>query len=163
VHRPVDTAAIIGAAAASLIIVVNAIYLQSDPHPAPFVANPAAVPQASENRVAAAPVAVPKPSEPVVARPAVAQAPVQPVSARRHDPIADLIATPAGTPSPRLAAVQRVLAAFGYGQIRPSGLLDEPTSTAIEKFEKERKLPMTGRLSDRLISELSAMTGHPVE
>jgi hypothetical protein len=163
VDHPVDSVAIIGAAAASLVIVVNAIYLQSDPHPAPFVANPAAVRLQAENRVAATPVVAPKPAEPAVARPAVAQAPVQSVSARRHDPIADLIATPPGTPSPRVAAVQRVLAAFGYGQIRPSGLLDEPTSAAIEKFEKERKLPVTGRLSERLISELSTMTGHPVE
>jgi hypothetical protein len=59
--------------------------------------------------------------------------------------------------------VQRVLSAFGYGQIRPSGVLDEPTSTAIGKFESEHKLPVTGRLSDRLLSELATMIGHPVE
>ena len=34
---------------------------------------------------------------------------------------------------------------------------------AIEKFEREHKLPVTGRVSDRLVSELTAMIGHPVE
>ena len=59
--------------------------------------------------------------------------------------------------------MQRVLSEFGYGQIRPSGTLDEATSAAIEKFESDHKLPVTGRLSDRLLSELGAMTGHPIE
>ena len=43
-----------------------------------------------------------------------------------------------------------MLSEFGYGQIKPSGILDEATSAAIEKFEREHKLPVTGRLSDRL-------------
>ena len=60
-------------------------------------------------------------------------------------------------------AVQRVLSEFGYGQIKPSGILDEATSAAIEKFEREHKLPVTGRLSDRLLSELAAMTGRPLD
>lgn len=156
--------AIASAAAASVIIVVNAIFLQSDQHAAPFYANPAAAPQAVESRPAAgANVAAPKPPELVAARPATAQRSVQPVSARRNDPIADLIGTFGGAPSLRVAAVQRILSAYGYGQIRPSGVLDEPTSAAIEKFEGDRKLPVTGRLSGRLISELANMTGHPVE
>ncbi len=82
----------------------------------------------------------------------------QPVAARRNDPIAELIG-----PSPRIMAVQRVLTEYGYGQIRPSGMLDNPTSAAIEKFEREHKLPVTGRVSDRLVSELAAMAGHPIE
>ena len=39
-RRPVDSLAIVGAVVASLVIVVNALYLQSRAHPAPFVANP---------------------------------------------------------------------------------------------------------------------------
>ena len=67
-------------------------------------------------------------------------------------------------PAPsRVIAVQRVLSEFGYGQIRPSGVIDEPTRAAIEKFESDHKLPVTGRLSDRLLSELGAMTGRPIE
>ena len=52
-------------------------------------------------------------------------------SPRRNDPIADLIG-----PSPRILAVQRVLSNYGYGQIKPTGMLDDATSQAIEKFER---------------------------
>lgn len=76
----------------------------------------------------------------------------------RRDPIADLIA-----PSPRVLAVQRALADFGYGQIKPTGNFDAATRAAIEKFERDRKLPVTGQISDRFVRELSAMTGRPLE
>ena len=59
--------------------------------------------------------------------------------------------------------MQRVLSEFGYGQIKPSGMLDTATSEAIEKFEREHKLPVSGRVSDKLVSELGAMAGHPLE
>jgi hypothetical protein len=42
-------------------------------------------------------------------------------------------------------------------------MLDDATSQAIEKFEREHKLPVSGRVSDRLVSELAAMIGHPIE
>jgi peptidoglycan hydrolase-like protein with peptidoglycan-binding domain len=73
--------------------------------------------------------------------------------------------TPADTalPSPRLMAVQRALADYGYGQIKPSGLEDAQTRTAITAFERERNLPPTGRMSDQLVRELSAMTGRLLE
>ncbi len=86
----------------------------------------------------------------------------QPVTAHRNDPIAELISSTIPAPS-RVIAVQRVLSEFGYGQIRPSGIVDEQTSAAIEKFESDHKLPVTGRLSVRLLSELGAMTGRPIE
>ena len=41
--------------------------------------------------------------------------------------------------------VQRALAEFGYAQIKPTGILDPETQAAIERFERERKLPITGR------------------
>jgi peptidoglycan hydrolase-like protein with peptidoglycan-binding domain len=77
---------------------------------------------------------------------------------RRADPIAELLGS-----SSRVAAVQRVLSEFGYGQIKPSGILDEATSTAIERFEREHKLPVTGLLSDRLVRELASMSGRPLD
>jgi peptidoglycan hydrolase-like protein with peptidoglycan-binding domain len=76
----------------------------------------------------------------------------------RNDPIASLLA-----PDRRITAVQRALADYGYGQIKPSGLYDPETRAAIERFERERKLPVTGQLSERLTRELSAMTGRPLE
>jgi len=74
------------------------------------------------------------------------------------DPIAQLL-----TPSKRVLAVQRALADFGYGQIKPTGIEDADTRAAIEKFERDRKLPVTGTVSDRLVRELAAMTGRPLE
>ena len=62
-----------------------------------------------------------------------------------------------------VAAVQRVLSEFGYGQIKPTGILDGGTSAAIEKFEREHKMPVTGLLSDRLVSELASMSGRPLD
>jgi len=77
----------------------------------------------------------------------------------RPDPIAELIA-PAQR---RVTAVQRALTEYGYGPIKPTGALGADTKAAIEKFERERKLPITGQISDRLMRELAAMTGRALE
>jgi hypothetical protein len=162
IGRPVDSFAILGATAATILIVVNAVFLQSGARLAPFVANPTLQKTAE---------AAPKPTEQTgpriidlsathtVTAPRPPQTVPMPVpSPRRNDPIADLIG-----PSPRIMAVQRVLSNYGYGQIKPSGMLDDATSQAIEKFEREHKMAVSGRVSDRLVSELTAMTGHPIE
>ena len=175
-QRPVDAGALVCTAAASLIIVVNAVFLQSGVHPAPFFANPT-VP-AFTNRAGGSAAGPPAagPAAPASPVRAIDMAPARPApggrtpaaaAARRNDPIGDLIGSaPASTASvagpARIAAVQRALSEYGYGQLRLSGTLDEPTSAAIQKFEAERKLPVTGRLSDRLLGELSAMTGRPI-
>ncbi len=65
--------------------------------------------------------------------------------------------------SRRIAAVQRALTEFGYGQLRPSGIEGPDTRIALAKFERDRRLPVTAQISDRLIRELSTMTGHPIE
>jgi len=67
------------------------------------------------------------------------------------------------TASKRVIALQRALAEYGYGQIKPSGIVDPDTHAAIEKFERERRLPVTGQASDRVARELAAMTGRPLE
>lgn len=76
----------------------------------------------------------------------------------RKDPIAELI-----MPAKRVLAIQCALADFGYGQINPTGVADADTKTAIETFERERHLPVTGQISDRLARELSSATGRPLE
>ncbi len=76
----------------------------------------------------------------------------------RNDPIAELIAPPK-----QVLAIQRALADFGYGQIKPTGVFDAQTQGAIEKFERDRRLPVTGQISDGLVRELAAMTGRPLE
>jgi peptidoglycan hydrolase-like protein with peptidoglycan-binding domain len=139
---------------------VNAIFLQSSIHPAPSFDTTW---KSSDGRS--------DPLKPIPPKPAVAGAPARPATAsnasppekptsaaRRNNPIADLIG-----PSARIATVQRALSAYGYGQIKVSGNLDDVTTAAIEKFERERNLPITGRVSDRLMNELTAMIGHPIE
>jgi peptidoglycan hydrolase-like protein with peptidoglycan-binding domain len=75
-----------------------------------------------------------------------------------NDPIAELIA-----PTQRVLAVQRALADYGYGQIKPTGVAGPDTQAAISKFERDHRLPVTGQISDALVRELSAMTGRPLE
>jgi hypothetical protein len=162
IGRPVDSFAILGATAATIVIVVNAVFLQSGARPAPFVANPKlqnAADAAPKPAQQAGPRIIDMSATHSLAAPRLPQTVPMPVpSPRRNDPITELIG-----PSPRIMAVQRVLSNYGYGQIKPSGMLDEATSEAIEKFEREHKLQVSGRVSDRLISALAAMTGHPIE
>lgn len=66
-------------------------------------------------------------------------------------------------PSKRVLAIQHALADFGYGQIKPTGIEDAETRAAIEKFQRDRRLPVDGRISDRFVRELAAMTGRPLE
>jgi peptidoglycan hydrolase-like protein with peptidoglycan-binding domain len=88
--------------------------------------------------------------------PKPANVPVAPAPA--FDPIAKLIA-----PSKKVTAVQRALADFGYGQIKPTGVFDPDTRAAIEKFERDHRMPVTGQISDRFVRELASMTGRPLE
>ena len=67
------------------------------------------------------------------------------------------------TGSRRVAAVQRALTTYGYGQLKPTGTVGTETQAAIQKFERARKLPVTGQMSDRLVKELTAMIGHPID
>lgn len=88
-------------------------------------------------------------------------------------PPAAVVRPPASVPVPaaaaqtaagrKIAAVQRTLTEYGYGQLKPTGLIGADTQAAILKFERDRKLPVTGQMSDRLVRELSAMTGRPID
>jgi peptidoglycan hydrolase-like protein with peptidoglycan-binding domain len=82
-----------------------------------------------------------------------------PKAPARPDPIADLIAGP----SQRVIAVQRALNDFGYGPVKSTGNYGAETISAIQKFERDRKLPVTGQISPRLLRELAALTGRPLE
>jgi len=91
---------------------------------------------------------------------ATASAPAQPPApaAGRNDAIADMLSS-----SRRVMALQRALAQYGYGQLKPTGMVDADTRAAIEKFERERKLPVTGQASDRVVKELAGLTGRPLD
>ncbi len=216
-QHPREFVGVVMAAAAALAILVNALFLQHGPHPAPiFATRPPAA--------RALPADLPRPHSPVPAADAAvrsqaqivgdiqrelnrrgfydgavdgiwgaktdaavrdfaqaaglkidpapsagllralsassadaARATAAPESARK-DAIATLIA-----PSKRVLAIQRALADFGYGQIKPTGVYDQDTRTAIERFERARNLPVDGQITDRLVRELAGMTGRPLE
>ena len=78
-------------------------------------------------------------------------------------PPAPIPATAQSAGARRVAAVQRALTQYGYGQLKPTGAVGADTQTAIAKFERDRKLPVTGQMSDRLVRELTAMIGHPID
>ena len=92
------------------------------------------------------------------AMPSTIVRPPAPIPASRNETIANQ--TPAAR---RVASVQRTLTEYGYGQLKPTGAVGADTQAAITKFERDRKLPVTGQMSDRLVKELTAMTGRPIE
>ena len=101
---------------------------------------------------------------------ATAAAPVTPSNAAPSN----IVRPPAPTPtasrdagpasaSRRVASVQRALTEYGYGQLKPTGTVGSDTQVAIVKFERERKIPATGQMNERLVRELSAMIGHSID
>jgi hypothetical protein len=63
----------------------------------------------------------------------------------------------------RIAGVQRALSEYGYGNLKITGAMGAETQSAIQKFEREHKMQVTGQVSERLLRELAAAIGHPVE
>jgi Putative peptidoglycan binding domain len=160
IERPRASLFAIAGSAGSAAIVINALYLQPGPHPAPIFAiappAPAAVTiEAASPSQPHAPVAEIVRSEPSplpVKAPAVVHAQVP-----TRDPIGNLINS-----SRPLAPIQRALSEFGYGPLETNGTFGPHTRAAIERFERDHRLPVTGQISDRLIRELSNMTGRPL-
>ncbi|QFR31691.1 peptidoglycan-binding protein [Ancylobacter sp. TS-1] len=143
--------------------------------PAPQAATPA--PAAP----AAAPPAAMAPADPVAAlanAPAVATplppsrpaAPPRPAAAAPSPAISAPVAltnTPAAgllppgevPVSPRVMAVQKALSQLGYGPVRVDGRLGAATEEAVQRFERDRRLPVTGQISDRVVREINAVAG----
>ncbi len=175
--NPKQGIAVALALAAATAVIVNALFLQSGPHPAPIFAThlapPSPSPRAGDSTgsvVAMLPRPRPaelygaradaQPTQPAqpATKPPVRTAAAGAATVPHDDPIALLLA-----PSKRVLAVQRALAEYGYGQISPTGIEDPATAAAIRKFERERKLPVTGNISDRLVRELASVTGRPLD
>jgi peptidoglycan hydrolase-like protein with peptidoglycan-binding domain len=211
-RRPRDSIAAMVAGLAAVAILVNALFMQSGPHPAPIFANKPPASAATtlgpaeakrdithtarprseiigeiqrelsrrgfydgaldgvygprtdaairdfEQAAGLRPSA--EPNELLLAAIARSAVKAKPVTepAPRHDPIAALLA-----PSARIMSMQRALADFGYGPLKPTGVYDPPTRAAIERFERARKRPVTGQITDQLARDLAAMTGRPLE
>jgi hypothetical protein len=160
-RHPREAVGLLMMASAIAIIFANALFMQKGPHPAPIFAPravtsspvsrflPPAPPPVPQVQSIAQPVTVPAPAP----RPHIEQA----APARGNDPIAQLLA-----PSNRVIAVQQVLTAYGYGQIRPTGIVGPETQEAIRKFERSRKMPVTGAMSDQVVKALSQMSGRTI-
>jgi hypothetical protein len=183
-HSPKDLVAGAIAFAAVSAIIANAMFMQAGHHPSPMFG--AAVPLAAsapsplprprpaeatlkpaDVKLAEVRAAEMKPADPAanVARTAptstsanVARPPAPIPVSSRSDPVGDLIIA-----SRRVAAVQRALTDYGYGQLKPTGTIGSDTQAAIQKFERDRKIPVTGQMSDRLVRELSAVTGRAID
>jgi len=126
----------------------------------------------SESKPSESKVADPKSADPKSADPlanlvrATVAAPVAPPNVLRPPapvPMASHGDAAQITGSRRVAAVQRVLTQYGYGQLKATGTIGSDTQAAIQKFEREHKMPPTGQMSDRLVRELIAMVGHPID
>jgi hypothetical protein len=143
------------------------------PRPRPVEAATRSIELTSADVKAAEPKAEPKSDEiknlvtkaTVPAAPAVAVAPpvAVPPAAVIRPPAPVPVVTPHTAAGRKIAAVQRALTDYGYGQLKPTGLIGADTQAAITKFERDRKLPVTGQMSDRLVKELSTMTGRPID
>src|SRR5665213_788933 len=186
-HSPKDMVAGALAFAAVSAIVANALFLQSGHHPSPMFGSVVMMPPAelaassplprprpveanavSEPRPAAEPkLAEPKLADPLTnlvkatapaAPPATATVPRPPASI----PVSHAEAS-ANSAAHRVAAVQRALTEYGYGQLKPTGTVGSDTLAAIQKFERDRRIPVSGQVSERLVRELSAMIGHPID
>ena len=188
-YSPKDMVAGLAAFAAVSAIVTNAVFLQTGPHPAPMFGSVVHMPQANLSAVS---LPRPRPaeadaqtSEPHLIEPRTNE--LRLPDSKGADPLGNLVkatVTPPATTAPpstnvlrppapippvqitatrRVAAVQRALTEYGYGQLRATGTIGADTQAAIQKFERERKLPVTGQVSDRLVRELDAMIGHPID
>jgi hypothetical protein len=183
-RSPKDVVAGAVAFAAVSAIIANALFLQAGRHPSPMFGSVVAIPAAA--LAPANPLPRPRPVEadssllePKPAEPKAADPLANLVKATSATPVAPptIVRPPAPIPassrtetiansapiSRRVAAVQRALTEYGYGQLKPTGTVGSDTQAAIQKFERERKLPMTGQMSDRLVRELTAMIGRPID
>src|SRR5262249_55952847 len=68
-----------------------------------------------------------------------------------------------GSGGPPVLAIAPPKPPAAAGVETPTRTVGVETTTAIERFERERKLPVTGQISDRLLRELAAVTGRPLE
>src|SRR6266851_2285984 len=189
-HSPKDMIAGVLAFAAVSAIITNALFLQAGRHPSPMFGAVAAL--SATGSVPASPLPRPRPVDVMTRAAEPSPADPKPAEPKAADPLANLVKStnaPASAPSNtarppvsipasshnemavspaagaprRVAAVQRALTEYGYGQLKPTGTVGSDTQAAIQKFERERKLPVTGQVSDRLVRELAAVIGRPVE
>jgi hypothetical protein len=188
-YSPKDVIAGALAFAAIVTIIANALFMQAGRHPSPMFGTVTTLPAVASPVVASVPASLLPRPRPVEADTALPE--TRPSDPKAADSLTSLVkttstvqATAANIPRPpmtvpissrvdsvpvsmggshRVAAIQRALTEYGYGQLKPTGVVGSDTQVAIQKFEKARRLPVTGQVSDRLVRELAATIGHSIE
>jgi hypothetical protein len=169
-QRPGRSLAVMVFMAVTAAILVNALMMQTRRHPSPMF-KPVARERVAPPVARSADVKPPAQRDAVVLPPArplerVVQGDTRPAQGQRADSIADMIRNAGGEqrvePSRQVMAAQRALAKLNYG-VKPDGIMGAGTRSAIERFERDRNLPITGELSPRVAKSLSAAAGIPVE
>jgi len=84
-----------------------------------------------------------------------------PAAGPGNPPASDGAAAAAPDPDPQIVAVQEILADLGYAPGSIDGFIGPATKRAIEDFEIDRGLDMTGRITPALLQELTAVSGVP--
>lgn len=186
-YSPKDMVAGLIAFAAVSAIITNAVFLQTGPHPAPMFGSVVHMQQANPATVT---LPRPRPAEADVAptethsiEPHLSEPKANELrlpDSKGNDPLGNLVkatvAPPANvlrppasiptvqiTGSHRVAAVQRALTEYGFGQLKATGTIGADTQAAIQRFERERRMPITGQMSDRLVRELALAIGKPIQ
>jgi hypothetical protein len=177
--------------AAVAAIIANALFLQKGYHPAPMFGSVVVMPTGGLASTSPLPRPRPNEPEPAIGEPIITEPkPVEKAAEPKLPDAVGKLVKSASTPPParsnklrppapvpisthnepsanssprRVAAVQRALTEYGYGQLKPSGTVGSDTRSAIQKFERDRNMPVTGQMSDRLVHELIAMIGHPID
>jgi hypothetical protein len=143
----------------------NVLMRQSAKHPAPLFGTKAEPPRRAEPAPAAnlAPTSPPAIAPLPAPRPAVVAAPA--ADRPKPDAIGALIRTgePSRADAERIAAVQTALSKLNYGPLKSDGIMGAGTKAAIERFERERNLPVTGAPSPRTIRALAQQSGVEIE
>ncbi len=143
-RRPKDTLAIAVASTALATIVVNALFLQPDPHPAPLFAEKRKASSTVEPESTGT-VALPRP------RPAALTSlrpdQVQPASSQSHRDI--------------MRDIQRELARRGFYDGVIDGLYGSKTDAAIREFERSAALPPGGEPDEAMLEAIMRMPKDP--
>ncbi len=63
---------------------------------------------------------------------------------------------------PALVRVQMLLSDLGYGPLRADGVMGENTTSAIQRFELDRGLPITGEPTAEVIARLEMISGRRI-
>lgn len=172
-EHPGRTLGALALGSAATAIVMNAIAFQTERHPAPMFVTErpapvaAPVPTPPPRPVSAAVTTAPlttataQPRDPIAGL--IERQSPRPVAAREGDPIAALIKGQMPQASDQVQLAQRALNKLGYGPLKEDGSTGPATRAAIERFERDRRLPPKGEASGRTLKELASAAGLPLE